>query len=75
MKFREIAGGLSIATSNEEELLIEKIGDETSFLGENLNEREQELARKMVSRGLLLQIEEKNKVRYLINDLEDIWRE
>lgn len=52
MRFHEIMGGIKIPVYNEEQMILDKIGDD-SIANSELNEREQEVARKMVSRGLL----------------------
>lgn len=52
MRYFEITSGVRIPVSGEEQELIDKIGD--SMPKADLNEREQELARLMVSRGLLI---------------------
>lgn len=76
MRFREIRGGLQVPVSNEEQALLERIEKSSGMFRKDLNERERELARLMVSRGVLNRMRDDNReVRYLINDLEDIWRD
>jgi hypothetical protein len=75
MRFREIRGGIQVPVSNEEQELLERIEKSSSTLRKDLNERERELARLMVSRGVLNRVRDsEQQVRYLINDLEDLWR-
>ena len=71
MRFIEILGGFSTPISNEENRLIEKIRKSSTA---KLNEREQELARLMVSRGIISQTVEGKAVKYTVNDPQEIWR-
>lgn len=76
MRFREIRGGLRIAISNEENELLEHIGKSVSVLRKDLNERQQEVARKLVSRGALDRIrDDQDRVHYIVCDLQDLWRD
>lgn len=75
MRFREIRGGIQVPVSNEEQELLERIEQSSGMFRKDLNERERELARLMVSRGVLNRMRDQDsQVRYLINDLEDLWR-
>ena len=53
MRFHEIKSGIRLPASNEETDLIEKVKENNYVLNEDLDQREQELARKLTSRGLL----------------------
>lgn len=76
MRFREIRGGLRIAISNEENELLEHIGKSVSVLRQDLNERQQEVARKLVSRGALDRVrDDQDRVHYIVCDLQDLWRD
>lgn len=75
MRFIDIQGGLRIPVSQEEQTLIEHIRKHQHVLRTSLGERQRELARKMVSRGVLNRgLNEDDQVFYVVNDLEDIWR-
>jgi hypothetical protein len=76
MRFREFQGGIQMPVSLEEEALIKKIDDSKEGITEKdeLDERELELARKMVSRGLLNRFRTNEKTFYMVNKLEDVWR-
>lgn len=52
MRFFELTSNIRMPASNEEFDLINKM-DNSIIMSDKLNYREQELARKMVSRGLL----------------------
>ena len=74
MKFIEIKGGWLQPVSNEENVLMERVkGASSPLLKSQLSEREQELARNLVSRGLLTRLRIDNKLCFTVNDLEDIW--
>jgi len=73
MRYQEIASGLRIALSCEEqELLDSKKGP---FAKDTLDEREQEVARLMVSHGVLDQYPHEDRVFYHVSSINDIWRD
>lgn len=75
MKFRDVAGGLRIYISNEEDHLISKI-EESGFASKtSLDEREQEVARKLVSRGVLNRLKNDNGIMYLVNSMQELVRD
>jgi hypothetical protein len=76
MRYVEIKGGIQLPLSNEERRLFEEIEDKKLVPAEELDERDAELARKMTSRGALLMIEnEDESIAYVVNKLEEIWRD
>lgn len=66
MRFFELKSNLRMPASNEETDLINRI-QESEIFQDDLNYRERELARKMVSRGLLERKIIDNKVQYIFN--------
>lgn len=76
MRFREIRGGIQIPVSLEEQDLIDLIeSKEGEFIQrKELDERQQELARKMVSRGVLERTQRDGSLFYVVSKLDDIWR-
>lgn len=75
MKFIEIAGGLLQPVSNEENILVERVrNSEIPVKKLMLSEREQELAKNLVHRGILTRISNNNEICFIINDVRDIWR-
>jgi hypothetical protein len=75
MRYFEIAGGLRMPINEEEQevlTLIQESEHETE--DSNLDERQRELARQMVSRGLLNRLHKDGKIYYEPNGLPDIWR-
>lgn len=75
MKIRQIRGGLAISVNNEEEQLVHKIEESGALARDTLDEREQELARRLVSRGVLTKSFKEDRVFFRFNDLEDVWRD
>ncbi len=60
--------------SEEEQNLLNRIIECRKLAGKKLDEREQEVARLMVSRGLLNTLVEGNRVFFVANGLPDLWR-
>jgi hypothetical protein len=52
MRYFEITSGVRMPISSEEQDILDKVG-ESSLNKSDLDERDQEVARKMVTRGLL----------------------
>lgn len=74
MKFVEVRGGFLQPVSNEENVMLERVKGHNGPLPKAvLDIREQELARQLVSRGLLLRFIYEGKLCFAINDLEDLW--
>lgn len=73
MRFIEIRGNSLLPVSNEEMLLIEKVrGAVNPITNDVLEEREQELARRLVQRGALKRIRLDGEICLVYNDLEDV---
>lgn len=74
MRFIEIRGGILQPVSNEETLVMEKVRGHGNPLPKTiLDDREKELARNLVTRGLLTRIVHEGKICFLANDLEEMW--
>jgi hypothetical protein len=68
MRFYEIFGNIQMPANLEEQALIERIKDSSGELArKNMSEREVELARMMVSRGLLKRHRIEEDVVYKLN--------
>ena len=67
MRFEEIIGSIRMYTNIEEDFLIKKILDQPDFILDEdlLSEHDLELARKMISKGVLTKIKIKNKYFYM----------
>lgn len=73
MRFVEIAGGILQPVSIEETLVMDKIrGNGKPMPRSELDEREMELARNLVSRGLLTRLKIEGKTHLFVNDLQEI---
>lgn len=73
MRYYEIASGYRIPVDNEEQDLLDAAGS-THLPEHDLDERQQQVASKMTSRGLLNRREDERGVYYTANSLSDIWR-
>lgn len=59
--------------SIEESMVVDKInGNIDPLPTDQLDEREQELARKMVSRGVLARVKMEGKIHLLVNRLQEL---
>jgi hypothetical protein len=75
MRYLEIRGGLNIPVTNEEQELLERIeASEGHIPRKDLNEREREVARIMVSKGHLNRYRREDQIVFEVNDLDDLWR-
>ena len=72
MRYHEIASGLQVPLSCEEQELIDQHGK--TMAKDSLDEREREVARLMVSRGVLDQYPHDDQVYYHLSSVNDIWR-
>lgn len=76
MRFREIRGGIQIPVSLEEQGLIDLIESKENevIMRKDLDERQREVARKMVSRGVLERTQREGSLYYVVSKLDDLWR-
>jgi len=73
MRYFEIASGLRLTISSEEQALLDLADPE--LVRDDLDERQQETARLMVSRGALKQKMKNGEIVYQANSDKDIWRD
>lgn len=73
MRYFEIQGGIRMPI-NDEELALLEAAKEEELADETLDERSQEVARKMVSRGLFNRQLKDGKLYYSPNSLPEVWR-
>lgn len=74
MRFIEIRGNTLVPISNEETLIVEKVkGSIEPLTTKTLTERESELARGLVHRGVLTRIKIDGNTCLVYNEVEDIW--
>jgi hypothetical protein len=74
MRYHEIQSGLRLPVSSEEWDLIDHIRPRPVDK-DSLDERQQELARMMVSRGLLNYFRKGEQTFYRVSSVTDIWRD
>jgi hypothetical protein len=73
MRFFEISSGIRLPVSQEEQEILD-LALEGSLLESKLDERQGEVARLMVSRGLLVREETDDDAQLKANRAVDIWR-
>ena len=74
MRFYEISSGLRLPISEEEQEVMDLISNEGRYPKSKLDERQREVARLMVSRGLLVREREDDVTFLRPNNAVDIWR-
>lgn len=73
MRFREIHGGLRVPVSNEEQDLISVIESSDGIIKRaDLDERQRELARKLVSRDILHRTRQDESLFYVLTQIDNI---
>ncbi len=75
MRFFEISSGIRLPVNEEEQVLLDRAVEQRRIKRSELSEREQEVARLMVSRGLLNRVRtDEDGIIYKPNDMADLWR-
>jgi hypothetical protein len=74
MRFYEISSGMRLPVNEEEQTLINRATESKRIRFEELEERDGEVARQMVSRGLLNRDQDDEGEFYTVNDCADLWR-
>ena len=74
MRFYEISSGLRIPVSEEEQTLLDAAIEHGTLDKSSLDERQQEVARLMVSRGLFMRERKDNEICFRPNSAADVWR-
>ena len=74
MKILEILGGINIMISNEENDLVAKVKESQFIPKYKLTDREKEIAKNLVTRGVLIRSEMNERIIFKVNELEQIWR-
>ena len=76
MRYHEIASGFRVPVSGEEQRILRMVGQQAVAADALRCERDQEVARTMVLRGLLDTCRDKDgKPAYRSNSVHDVWRE
>lgn len=71
MRYLEIISGLRVTVSQEEQEILDLVKDK--LLNSDLDERQQEIARLMVNRSLLIRRKNEKGIYFIINH-NDSWR-
>lgn len=74
MRYLEIISGVRIPVSEEEQNILDLASKDGGIDPSSLEERDEEVARKMVSRGLLKGSMHDGKKHLVLNDASDLWR-
>ena len=74
MKMVDILGGIRLAISEEEYLILEQVKQKKKVYKRSLEERDQQLAHNMVNRGVLLRHKDTKGIYYSYNCLQDLRR-
>lgn len=74
MKLFALAQGFHTLLSNEEQSLVTKIDAHEIMLKRHLDEREREVARGLVNKGVLTRLSHNNKLAYQVCSANSIWR-
>lgn len=72
MKIWELASGINIMLSEEENDLLEGLIKNSK---KKLDEREEIVAQTLVSKGVFNKIDENDDVSFLVNYRADVWRD
>lgn len=76
MKFIEVEGNMLVVVSNEELLLVEQVKSSPEPVKKRaLNERQQELARNLVIKGVFNRFKIADQLVFTYNGLEDVRRD
>lgn len=74
MRFFEISSGMRLPVNEEEQGLIDRAVQHRTLRVKELEERDGEVARQMLSRGLLNIDADDDGEFYTVNDCADLWR-
>jgi hypothetical protein len=73
MRYQEISGGFRVPVSEEEQEMLDLARQNGKLFRDQLAERQAEVARLMVSRGLFNRFRRDGRVYYQVN-IMDAWR-
>lgn len=68
MRYYEITSGMRVPVSGEERALLSQVEDSGPVTRDSMDERQQEIARQMVTRGILLRSRQDGKVIFTPNN-------
>ena len=71
MRFIEIESGMRVPVSNEEQDVLDLAKD--GITSQDLDERNREVARLLVTRGVMRRVKRDDQIVLLPNDLDQVW--
>lgn len=74
MRFFEIDAGIRVWVSEEEQHILNLLAEHKALAKRKLDERQQEVCRLLVSRGVLNRVQQHGEIYYEANGLPDLWR-
>jgi cytochrome c-type biogenesis protein CcmE len=75
MRYFEIAGGMNLMLSSEEDDIMGMFSNKSKVYKSSIkDERLEEVARNMVTRGILNRHKDDNGIYFEINDNKGVWR-
>lgn len=75
MRIFEIRGGIQVPVYQFEEEILDMFSEDVDTIAKkDLDEAQQELARKMVSKGILIRLSKGNELYFKENKHNGIWR-
>lgn len=74
MRFFEISSGFRVPVDEEQQHIIDLAVEKRQLRNTDLDERSEEVARLMVTRGLLNRESDDDGIYYMPNDAADLWR-
>jgi hypothetical protein len=75
MRYHEIASGMRVFVSSDEQAIINRASGENGVARDDLDERDRTIADQIVSKGLIRCMKTDGKVTYKAIAATDIWRD
>ncbi len=74
MRFYEVSSGVRMPVNEEEQGLLNRAMEARELRSDDLEERDEEVARQMVTRGLFDRHHDDKGQFYTVNSCADLWR-
>lgn len=74
MRYHEIVSGFRLHLSRDEQAVLDRVNKDGRVWRDDLDEYDQEVAARMVTRGVLRRKREDGKVYYWADSMKDLWR-
>ena len=69
MKMIDVLGQLSVPISNEESAVVDKMSESEQFTTDKLNEREEEVLRGLVIKGVVTERKTESGIYFIVNEI------